>query len=74
MHAFDHAGEMQERRQELVDHIDEGTRQLRLGEGIEIHGDEELRTFFDRIQAEGMRRRQENTQGRQRTERCRPND
>ena len=31
------------RRQELLDHIDEGTRQLRSGQGVELHGEDELR-------------------------------
>jgi hypothetical protein len=43
-------------RQELLDHIDEGTRQLRAGEGIELHGEEELRALFERVNAEGMQR------------------
>jgi hypothetical protein len=50
------AAELLRRRQELLDHIDEGTRQLLRGKGIELHGEEELREFFNRIQAEGMRR------------------
>jgi Arc/MetJ-type ribon-helix-helix transcriptional regulator len=56
--ALDQAVELLRRRQELLDHIDEGARQLRGGEGIELHGDEELRAFFNRIQAEGMQRYQ----------------
>lgn len=54
--ALDQAVELLRRRQELLDHIDEGTRQLRSGEGIEIRDEEELRAFLDRIQAEGMQR------------------
>lgn len=57
--ALDQAVELLRRRQELLDHIDEGSRQLRRGEGIEIHGEDELRAFFDRIQAEGMQRYQQ---------------
>jgi Arc/MetJ-type ribon-helix-helix transcriptional regulator len=38
------------RRQRLVQHIEEGTRQLRNGEGIELNGEDELRAFFDEIQ------------------------
>jgi Arc/MetJ-type ribon-helix-helix transcriptional regulator len=57
--ALDQAVELLRRRQELLDHIDEGTRQLRKGEGIELHGEEALRAFFDRIQAEGMQRYQQ---------------
>ncbi len=56
--ALDEAVELLRRRQELLDHIDQGTRQLRSGEGIEIRGEEELRAFFDGIQAEGMRHQQ----------------
>ena len=55
---IDEAVELLRRRQELLDHIDQGTRQLRSGEGIEIRGEEELRAFFDGIQAEGMRHQQ----------------
>ena len=58
--ALDEAVELLRRRQELLDHIDEGTRQLRGGEGIELRGEEELRTFFEGIQAEGMRRHEQN--------------
>jgi Arc/MetJ-type ribon-helix-helix transcriptional regulator len=54
--ALDEAVELLRRRQELLDHIDQGTRQLRGGEGIELRGEEELRAFFNRIQAEGMQR------------------
>lgn len=54
--ALDDAVELLRRRQELLDHIDEGTRQLRAGEGIELHGDDELRSLFQRIHAEGMER------------------
>jgi len=57
--ALDQAVELLRRRQELLNHIDEGTKQLRKGEGIELLGEEELRTFFNRIQAEGMQRRQQ---------------
>jgi Arc/MetJ-type ribon-helix-helix transcriptional regulator len=57
--ALDQAVELLRRRQELLDHIDEGTRQLRGGEGIEIHGEDELRAFLGRIQAEGMQRYQQ---------------
>jgi putative addiction module CopG family antidote len=57
--ALDQAVELLRRRQELVDHVDEGTRQLRQGEGIELRGEEELRAFFNRVQAEGIKRCQE---------------
>jgi len=45
-------------REALLRHLDEGTAQLRRGEGIELRGDEELRQFFDEINAEGRRRYQ----------------
>ena len=57
--ALDQAVELLRHRQELLDHSDEGTRQLRSGEGIEIQGEQELRDFFDGIHAEGMLRRQQ---------------
>jgi Arc/MetJ-type ribon-helix-helix transcriptional regulator len=57
--AIDQAVELLRRRQELLDHIDEGAKQLLNGEGIELRGDEELRALFNRIQAEGMQRRQQ---------------
>jgi Arc/MetJ-type ribon-helix-helix transcriptional regulator len=50
------------RRQQLLDRIDEGTRQLRSGEGIELRGDEELHAFFDGIRAEGIKRYAERKQ------------
>lgn len=56
--ALDQAVELLRRRQELLDHIDRGAGQLRRGEGIELHGEEELRAFFSRIQTEGMQRYQ----------------
>jgi Arc/MetJ-type ribon-helix-helix transcriptional regulator len=59
--ALDQAVDLLRRRQELLDHIDEGTRQLRSGEGIEIHGEQELQAFLERIQADGMQRRQQRT-------------
>ena len=56
--ALDHAVDLLKKRQDLLEHIDEGTRQLRGGEGIELHGEDELRQFFDDLQAEGMKRYQ----------------
>ena len=44
--------------EELIQQIDEGTRQLREGEGIELRDETELRAFFHEIQAEGMKRYQ----------------
>ena len=41
--------------QELLDHIDEGTRQLRSGRYTDFD-DEGLRKFFDEVKAEGRRR------------------
>ena len=62
--ALDEAVELLRRRQELLEHIDEGTRQLRAGEGIELHGEEELRAFFESIQTEGMQRCQQHKNAR----------
>jgi hypothetical protein len=42
-------------RQELLDHIDEGTQQLRNGQYTD-YDDEGLRQFFEEIKAEGRRR------------------
>jgi len=53
--ALDEAVELLKRRVELLRHIDEGTRQLRNGEGIVLHGEEELRAFFDEIKTEGRK-------------------
>lgn len=54
--ALDEAVTLLKQRDELLRHIDEGTRQLRQGEGIELKDDEELRQFFEEIKAEGRRR------------------
>jgi len=62
--AMDQAVDLLRRRQELLDHIDKGTRQLRNGEGVQLHGDGELRAFFDRIQAEGMVRYEQSKNAR----------
>jgi Arc/MetJ-type ribon-helix-helix transcriptional regulator len=51
---LDEAVELLRRRQELLDHIDEGTRQLRSGEGIELFGEEALRAYFEQLHADGM--------------------
>lgn len=54
--ALDHAVELLRRRQELMDHIDEGTRQLRAGEGIEVHGVDDLKALLGRDDLEGIER------------------
>jgi Arc/MetJ-type ribon-helix-helix transcriptional regulator len=54
--ALDEAVELLRRRQELLDHIDEGTRQLRSGEGIELLGEDALRAYFNQLHAEGLKR------------------
>ena len=54
--ALDHAVELLRRRQELLDHVDEGTRQLRAGEGIEVHGIDDLKTLVGRDDSEGTKR------------------
>jgi hypothetical protein len=53
--ALDAAVELLRKRQELLDHIDEGTRQLRSGQYAE-YDEAGLRAFFDEVQAEGKRR------------------
>jgi len=53
--ALDVAVDLLRRRQELLDHIDEGTRQLRSGQYTE-YDEAGLRQFFDEIIAEGMQR------------------
>ena len=54
--ALDQAVELLRRRQELLDHVDAGTAQLRRGEGIELRGEAELQDFLLRIHEEGMLR------------------
>ena len=58
--ALDEAVELLKRRQRLLEHIDEGTRQLREGEGIELADETELKAFFDEIRAEGAKRYEAN--------------
>jgi len=53
--ALDRAVELLRRRQELLEHIDEGTRQLRAGQYTE-YDEEGLRESFEEIKAEGRRR------------------
>ncbi len=53
--ALDRAVELLRKRQALLEHIDEGTRQLRSGEYTE-YDDEGLKKFFDEIKAEGRKR------------------
>ena len=54
--ALDEAVELLKGRQQLLRHIDEGTRQLRAGEGTELNGEKELRAFFDEIRVEAIKR------------------
>ena len=44
-----------EEREQLLRHIDEGTRQLRSGEAIELD-DAGLQAYFDSLQARGRER------------------
>jgi len=53
--ALDQAVDMLRKRQALLDHIDEGTRQLRSGQYTD-YDDEGLRQFFEEVKAEGRRR------------------
>ena len=54
-HALDEAVRLLQRRAELLEHIDEGTRQLRSGEYQE-YDEAGLRELFDGIQARGQAR------------------
>ena len=56
--ALNEAVEMLKRRHDLLDHIDEGTRQLRAGEYTE-YDREGLRRFFDEVKRAGRERLQE---------------
>jgi Arc/MetJ-type ribon-helix-helix transcriptional regulator len=53
--ALDAAIVLLKRRTELLEHVDEGTRQLRAGQYSD-YNDEQLRRFFDEVQARGHRR------------------
>lgn len=53
--ALDEAVALLKRRQWLLEHIDEGTRQLEAGEYTD-YDEEGLRRFFDEVQAEGLKR------------------
>ena len=55
-------------RQELHNHIDEGTRQIRNGEGIILRGEDELRAFFNGIQVDGLHRYEQCNNGRNNTD------
>jgi Arc/MetJ-type ribon-helix-helix transcriptional regulator len=61
--ALDEAVELLRRRQELFDHIDEGTQQLRSGKGIEILGEDALREYFKQFHDDGMNRYEASKQG-----------
>ncbi|HVC95656.1 MAG TPA: hypothetical protein VND64_18325 [Pirellulales bacterium] len=53
--ALDEAVALLKRRQQLLDHIDEGMRQLRDGE-FDDFDFEELQKFFEQVQVEGRSR------------------
>ena len=55
--ALDEAVGLLKKRQELLGHIEEGTEQLRNGDFVE-YDQEELRHFFDEVQAQGRARYQ----------------
>ncbi|MGA2258380.1 MAG: hypothetical protein ABSG53_27260 [Thermoguttaceae bacterium] len=57
-HALDEAVGLLKNRQSILAHIDEGTRQLREGDYIEVDQGG-LRGFFDEIQTRGRRRYEE---------------
>jgi Arc/MetJ-type ribon-helix-helix transcriptional regulator len=58
-HALNEAVEILKRRQRLIEHIDEGTRQLREGEAIVLNGEEELKAFFEDLKADCRKRYEE---------------
>ena len=60
--ALDQAVELLRRRQELLKHIDEGTRQLRSGQYTE-YDQEGLREFFEDVKAEGRKRYEASKKG-----------
>jgi putative addiction module CopG family antidote len=43
-------------REELLEHIDEGTRQIRAGQGIELEDDRALERFFEDVKERGRQR------------------
>ena len=53
--ALDQAVKLLEKRQKMLQHIDEGTEQLRRGDYTE-YDEDGLREFFDEVQAEGRKR------------------
>ena len=52
---LDQAVDLLKRRQQILDHIDEGARQLQSGQYSE-YDEQGLRKFFDEVQAEGKKR------------------
>ena len=54
-HALDEAVGLLKRRQELLAQIEEGTSQLQSGDFVE-YDQEELRRFFEEVQAQGRTR------------------
>jgi Arc/MetJ-type ribon-helix-helix transcriptional regulator len=55
--ALDAAIDLLKRRTELLEHIDRGTQQLRSGQYAD-YDEEQLRRFFDEVQAQGQERYQ----------------
>ena len=61
--ALDRAVELLTRRQDLLEHIEEGTRQFENGQYTEYDRDG-LRAFFDEVQAQGRKRYEANRNDR----------
>ena len=61
--ALDEAVQLLRRRLELLQHVDEGTRQLASGDYAE-YDEKGLREFFDEVQREGRERYEASKRGR----------
>ena len=48
--------DLQGRHQELRQHVQQGIAEIDRGEGIEIEGSENLRTFMDELKSQGRQR------------------
>ena len=61
--AINEAIDLLRKRDQLIQDVNAGIRQLDDGEGIVLADDEELRAFFEEIKAEGRRRLAERANG-----------
>ena len=50
--------DLSDRHQDLRQHVQQGIAEIERGEGIEIEGNENLRTFFDDLKSQGRERLQ----------------